>query len=231
MINSVENYIGRNIDEVRMELQTLFASSPQPLLSLKEPFMYQYSAETPGVILRQNPEPGKDISGPTALEFVVSLGPENVMITVPRFAGLSVNEALAEISRTGVDFVFTARPAREGEKAETVVSQTPLTDVPVTADTKVALTVTLPAELKNDEAAGLFTYTMPKNPYPLPVRLEALLPSGERRRLLTVEYAGGDFTVPYRLPVDTVLVLSMVNREIHRETVKPLTDQLYLDQL
>jgi beta-lactam-binding protein with PASTA domain len=39
VINTVENYTGRNIDEVRMDLQTLFASagniSTQPLRSLK----------------------------------------------------------------------------------------------------------------------------------------------------------------------------------------------------
>jgi hypothetical protein len=51
------------------------------------------------------------------------------------------------------------------------------------------------------------------------VRLEALLPSGERLRLISVEYPGGEFTVPYRLPAGSTLVLSMLNREIHRETV------------
>jgi hypothetical protein len=61
---------------------------------------------------------------------------------------------------------------------------------------------------------------MAKNPYPLGIRLEALLPSGERRRLLTVEYPGGELTVPYRLPADSVLILSMLNREIHRETIR-----------
>jgi len=51
------------------------------------------------------------------------------------------------------------------------------------------------------------------------VRLDALLPSGERVRLLTVNYSGGEFTVPYKLPSETVLVLYMLNRELYRETV------------
>ncbi|MCL2127109.1 MAG: penicillin-binding protein, partial [Treponema sp.] len=70
------------------------------------------------------------------------------------------------------------------------------------------------------EVFGLFTYTMPKNPYPLPVRLEALLPSGERRRIAAVDFPGGKFTVPYRLPEESVLVLSLMSREIYRETVR-----------
>jgi hypothetical protein len=67
----------------------------------------------------------------------------------------------------------------------------------------------------------LFRYAIPKNPYPLSVRLEALLPAGERVRLVSMEYPGGELTVPYRLPEGTTLVLSMLNREIYRETVTP----------
>ena len=78
---------------------------------------------------------------------------------------------------------------------------------------------------------GLFRYNMAKNPYPLSLRLEAQLPSGERRRLLATEYSGGTLTVPYELPIGSVLILSMLNREIHRETVFLPVEPLYLDQL
>jgi hypothetical protein len=46
-----------------------------------------------------------------------------------------------------------------------------------------------------------------------------------------VEYPGGKFTVPYRLPLGTTLILSMLNREIYRETVAPASESLSLDQL
>ncbi|MDR0388045.1 MAG: penicillin-binding protein, partial [Treponema sp.] len=66
---------------------------------------------------------------------------------------------------------------------------------------------------------SLFSYTLPENPYPLPVRLEALLPGGERRLLAEVEFPGGVFTLPYQLPPQSILILSMLNRELYRETV------------
>ncbi|MDR0998098.1 MAG: penicillin-binding protein, partial [Treponema sp.] len=69
-------------------------------------------------------------------------------------------------------------------------------------------------------------YLIPDNPYPMLVRLEALLPGGERRQLITVNYRGGEFTVPYRLPPGTELSLFMSNREMHRETVTAPLDQL-----
>ncbi|MDR0601068.1 MAG: PASTA domain-containing protein [Treponema sp.] len=230
IIDRVENYVGRNIDEVRMDLQTLFASSSQPLLSLKEPFMYQHSAEAPGVILRQSPEPGREISGPVALELVVSLGPENVTVTVPGFTGLSISGALERLGRMGMNFVFTVREPAEGEKGETVTAQSPPEGTQIRQDGIIRLTAVSPGDLEEGEVFSLFTWPIPKNPYPLPVRLDAILPSGEERRIITVEYPGGDFTVPYRLPVGTTLVLSMVNREMYRETVRPPRD-LFMDQL
>jgi hypothetical protein len=73
--------------------------------------------------------------------------------------------------------------------------------------------------LENNEIFNIFRYSLPVNPYPLEVRIEALIPSGERIRLFTVNYSGGDFTVPYKLPVGTTLVLSMLNRELYREII------------
>jgi beta-lactam-binding protein with PASTA domain len=221
IISKVEDYRGRHVDEVRVELQMLFTSTSKTLLSLQEPFMYEYSSEVPGTILQQHPEPGTSITGPLTLEFVVSRGPENVMIQIPKLVGLPMNAALAEISRTGINFAFSLRPALRNEPAETVVSQDPPGQARAAAQTRVALTVTIPPVMESNEVFALFTYTIPRNPYPLPVQLESLLPSGERRNILTVPYLGGEFTVPYRLPVGSVLILSMLNREIHRETVMP----------
>jgi beta-lactam-binding protein with PASTA domain len=220
IVNRVENYIGRNIEEVRMDLQTLAASSGSVLLSLKEPLMYDFSSEAPGTIIRQKPEPGADISGPTRLEFVISRGQANSLITVPQFVGLSISSALEQIGRAGIAFEFTLRDRQEGEKGETVVSQDPTAGVSVTSNAIIKLTVNTPAQLRENEVFGLFEYSMPKNPYPLPVRLEALLPSGEQTRIIGAEYPGGKFTAPYHLPADSVLVLYLMNREIYRETAR-----------
>jgi len=221
MINRVENYIGRNIDDVRMDLQVLVTSTGSPLLALKEPLMYDFSPEPPGTILRQKPEPGADITGPMSMEFVVSQGHEHVLITVPQLVGLSLSAALEQIGRMGVVFEFSLRELREGERGETVVLQSPAAGTSVTSNTVIDIVVNTPARLAEGEVYRLFTYTMPMNPYPLPVRLEALLPSGERIRLMSVDYPGGKFTVPYHLPIGSTLYLSMMNREIHREVVQP----------
>jgi beta-lactam-binding protein with PASTA domain len=220
IVNKVENFISRNIDEVRMDLMALQAAGGGiPLLSIKEPIMYDYSNESPGIILAQKPEAGTDISRPISLEFVVSKGRENLSINVPQLAGLSLSKALEMISGTGINFTFVIKEIGLNENGETVTAQIPTSDTNVSINTPVQLTVTRPEKLANNEIFDLYRFTIPQNPYPLPVRLEAQLPSGEKLRLFTVNYMGGEFTVPYKLPVESVLILSMLNRELNRETV------------
>jgi beta-lactam-binding protein with PASTA domain len=234
VISNLENYIGRNIDEVRMDIQTLFAAGAapgSPLLSLKEPFMYQYSPEPPGAILQQSPEPGSPISGPTVLELVISRGLERDMITVPELTGLSIEDALLLLGETGAPFVFSHRPPRSGEKPETVLSQSPAALAVVAANTELSLVVSAPIELAGDEVFELFSYNLPPNPYPLPVSLEAILPAGERRFLASANHPGGKFVVPYRLPAGSILILSMLNRELYREEISFPVETLSLDQL
>jgi beta-lactam-binding protein with PASTA domain len=230
-INTVENYRGRNVEDVRLDLRTLFASMPRPLLSLKEPFMLEYSDEAPGTILQQSPEPGTPIAGPQVLEFVVSRGPRQVQITVPNLLGLPAADALERIGKLGLRFTCSLSAVRGTERPGVIVRQEPAADSPVGLNTRLRLTVSSPEETDNGEIFALFRYSLPENPYPLPVRLEALLPSGEQRTLIELKYLGGEFTVPYELPAGSTLILSMLDRELWREEVRPPLDPLSLDQL
>jgi beta-lactam-binding protein with PASTA domain len=235
IVNTIENYLGRNIEEVRIDLQTIIASQtstqavPQ-YITLREPPMYEYAMEAAGTILQQRPEPGTSYSGPTTLELVVSRGPENTMVRLSNLLGLGLGDALETIGLTGIDFEFALRPSREGERAGTVVAQYPGGDTLAASSGRVSLTMSIPDNLPDNEVFGLFVYEMAKNPYPLLIRLESIQPGGERRRLLQVQYAGGRLSVPYRESVGTILVLSMLNREIYRETVTRSVDSLSLDQ-
>ena len=221
IVNRIENFVGRNIEDVRMDFLTVFVSpGGLPLLIMQEPLMFEFSPEPPGTILAQRPEAGTDISGATTMEFIVSRGREHTSVTIPQLTGLELSRVLELISSTGINFQFNTVQRSEAERGQTIVSQHPPAHSTVPSSTVVQLTVTTPEFLEPDEVFGLFRYTIPPNPFPLPVRLDAILPAGERIRLFTVEYPGGEFTVPYRLPVGSTLVLTMMNRELHREAVR-----------
>lgn len=220
IVNKVENFIGRSVNDVRMDFQTISAESGGVnLFSIKEPLMYDFSAEPPGTIIAQKPEAGADVSGHLELEFVVSKGRENAEVTVPALTGISISEALGVISSSGINFEFSMRDRGANEKGETIVAQRPSANTVSPLSTPVQLIVTSPEKIAENEVFKIFSYTIPENPYPLSVRLEAQLPSGERQRLFTTDFLGGVFTVPYKLPIGTVLVLSVMNRELYRETV------------
>jgi beta-lactam-binding protein with PASTA domain len=220
VVDRVGDYVGRNINEVRMDLQTLFASMPQPLLSLKEPFLYDNSSSPAGTILQQKPEPGTEIAGPTELQLVISRGPERDVVQVPDLRGLSPAAALERINEANLDFVFSIRPVQEGETAETVVAQEPAGQAALTAGGRISLVVAAPSRLEDGEIYALFRYTLAANAVPLPLSLEAQLPSGERRGIGAVNYGGGEFTMPYRLPVGSMLILSLADRELYRQEVQ-----------
>jgi beta-lactam-binding protein with PASTA domain len=231
LLNTLEDYVGRDVEEVRLELQALFAADFQPLLTLKEPFLYEYSSEPPGTILQQAPPAGTGISEPVALELVVSRGKEEILITVPSLVGLSIADALKKISGAGINFTFALRPAGETDRPGTVAAQDPAAQALVTVNTPVLIQVA-PPEPAEGMVFGLFRYTLEQNPYPLAVRLEAIFPSGETTTLITANYPGGEFTIPYELPPGSALVLFMLDREIYREEISlPSPDVLYLDQL
>jgi beta-lactam-binding protein with PASTA domain len=221
VLNRVENFVGRNIEDARTDLMSTATGVGGQLLVLREPVMLDYSNDAPGTIIQQNPEAGTEISGPTRIEFVVSQGPQNTFMTVPRLVGLSVSEAFDWLGSQGADFEFSLAEAREARDGETVVGQNPPAGASVTSNTRISLAVAAPTVLKDDEVFGLFRYDMPQNPFPLPVELEAVLPTGEMIPLVGLNFSGGTFTAPYRLPVNSVLILSMLNREIRRETVRP----------
>jgi hypothetical protein len=153
------------------------------------------------------------------------------MIAIPEFTGLSIDAALALLGETGAPFSFSRRPPRSGEKPETVLSQSPVAGTMAAANTELSLVASEPVGLAEGEVFGLFSYNLPPNPYPLPVSLEAVLPAGEHRVLVTVNHPGGKFVVPYRLPVGSTLILAMLNRELYREEVSFPVGALSLDQL
>ncbi|GAB1482019.1 PASTA domain-containing protein [Treponema sp.] len=220
VVDKVENYVGQNLNDVKIHLQTLFSASSRPLLSLKEPPMYAFSPEAAGTILEQKPEPGFEVSGPTRLEFVVSRGPENAMVKVPDLVGLPIADAMERIRQSAVFFVFSVRSAQGKEVPETIVSQVPSGQEVVSSNTRVALVASAPVRVKEGEIFGVFQRTLPDYPYPLNLTLDALLPTGERRRLVSVDHPGGEFSIPYRLPEGSTLILSILNREVLREDAR-----------
>lgn len=220
ILDRVGDYIGHDLNEVKTQLQTLFVTS-KPLLTVQEPVIYVYSDQPAGTILEQKPEPETEITDPIELAFVVSRGPEGEKIQVETYTGLGYLEAIQHLAADNIPFRFTVRAAGPGEPSGIVVSQTPESGSEAPLGSFVELEMTDIGRAPRGYIKGVFEYSLPEYFVTMEMRLEAISPMGESRTIFSMKHPGGRIAVPYAEPENTVLVLTLQDRELIRHLVKP----------
>lgn len=216
-VDKVENFVGWDVNEVQIHLKSLF-SSARPLVSVKEPVTYVFDKSPAGKVIAQKPLPDTQIDGPVTLELVVSRGPDKAQVTVPDLTGLPMAQALAVVQSANIPVDFAMRKPDGREKAGTVVSELPGPGTVLPPGGHVQATITTP-ETPKGSLSGIFERDLPEYPYPLKVSLEVLQPTGERLPILRVNHPGGKFSVPYLVPEKSILILSVLDREVSRVEV------------
>lgn len=214
IIDKMENYVGQNIDDVKMNLQALFTSMDIPLIAIEDPPLYQYSAEAAGTILEQDPLPDTAITGPSTVAVVVSRGPEYDRVQVPQISGLSISDMLSRLSKSEVVFDFSTRSPERDEQAGTVVAQTPAGDSFVPSFSRVTAVVAMPVTAPEGMVYGVFEEMLPAYPYPFQIQISAISPSGNRYQLASFKHPGESLSIPYAVEDGTVLVLTILNKEV-----------------
>ena len=219
VIDRVENFVGQKLDDVKMHLQSLFTSSVKALIVLDEP-MYEYNKAEAGTIIAQEPAADTNISEPIKLKLVVSRGPEHEKAKVPNLVGLSINDTLLQMTRSKIVFEFTSRPVEKGEKPGTVVSQLPNDGSWVDTYSRVSAVIAYPETTTDDMVYGIFTEELPEYAYALQIKLEVITPEEERYQLASIMHPGGLLTIPYLVPRNSILVLSIYDKEAIRRSVQ-----------
>ena len=221
VVDTVQNYIGENIEDVQNRIRELFTSSSRQYLQIKQPYLTQYSAEPAGTILEQEPAAGTPISSNMELTFVVSKGAQSETTQVPDMTGADLKKIYQIMQRAAVTFSFTAGSTTEA--ADIIVQQQSAaaqSEVPVFSP--VALTVSLP-EPADGMVSGILTTTLAAFPYPFTVSLYAAYPNGDKDMLTSFRHPGGACSVPYTVPEGTKLSLEVLNKEVYTETVSSHT--------
>jgi beta-lactam-binding protein with PASTA domain len=215
VIDRVEDYVGEKLEDVRVYLQSVFASS-RALLRIKEPISYVFDESPSGTILAQKPPAGKALDELTELELVVSRGPRGQMISVADYSNLRFQDALAELAAANIPFTFTVRRPQGQEKSGVVVSQTPEPASEVPYGSVVQLVMTRPAELGRGKVFGVFEYTLPAYPIMVDVSLDAVSPEGSTT-ILAMKHPGGPIAIPYMVDARTELVFYVMDKEELRQ--------------
>ena len=212
IIDRVGHYVGRDLDEVRLELQTAFASY-RALITIREPVARVTDPAPAGTILAQNPPADTPVAGEMMLELVVSKGPGGDLIELPDFVGRPALEVRDELAQLNLPFVFRIRAAREGDAPGSVVSQSPEAGQEMPYSSILQLEMTVPGELDEGLVFGLVESTLPDYPILVDLKLEVMTP-GETRTILETKHPGGPIAIPFVEPADGQLVLSMFGDEI-----------------
>lgn len=218
VVDKVDDYVGMNIDDLQLKLQTLFAGQTKPLIVLGNP-KYKPDLSEAGTILEQEPPAGTSISEPVTVELVVSRGPNYENTRPPKVVGQSVNDLLQTITRSKVVFDIKSHIALDNEKIGTVVSQQTFDSEFVPNYSRVEIEMAMPDKSVNDNVYGIFEAKLADYPYPVPMKLEAVPEEGNAYTILSFSHPGGNVTIPYAVPKGTELVLYVVEKVASRQTV------------
>lgn len=216
VIDTVQNYIGENIEDVQNRIRELFTSGSRQYIQIKQPYLTKYSAEPAGTILEQEPAAGTPISNNMELTFVVSKGTQAETTQVPNMTGADLKKIYQVIQRAAVTFAFTAGSTTGTDITVQQQSAAAQSEVPVFSP--VTLTVSLP-ESVNGMVSGILKTTLAEFPYPFTVLLYAAYPNGDKDLLTSFRHPGGACSIPYTVPEGTQLSLEVLNKEVYTETV------------
>ena len=216
VIDTVQNYIGENIEDVQNRIRELFTSGSRQYIQIKQPYLTQYSAEPAGTILEQEPAAGTPISNNMELTFVVSKGTQAETTQVPNMTGADLKKIYQVMQRAAVTFAFTAGSTTGTDITVQQQSAAAQSEVPVFSP--VTLTVSLP-ESVNGMVSGILKTTLAEFPYPFTVLLYAAYPNGDKDLLTSFRHLGGACSIPYTVPEGTQLSLEVLNKEVYTETV------------
>jgi len=217
ILDRVEDYTGMKIDDLRIQLQTLFAASSVQMIKVPDLPIYKQDESEASTILEQNPPANTNLTSPITLQLVVSSGPGRREIPIPNLKGLSLNDILLQISKSSLIFDFTAQLPQEGQAAGTVISQKwPEGKTSTSAYSRIEVVIALPDKIHNNLIYGLIDERLPPYPIPLEAELKAEPVQGNPYRIAAFKHTGNRLTIPYAVPRKTRLILTVAGKEIKR---------------
>lgn len=218
VISHVENYVGQNIEDVRMNLKAVSAETGTQIIYLDNP-SYKTDNSPVGTILAQNPAEGTPISEPITLKLIVSRGSEAETAKVSNFVGMSIDQILKVLGNTNLVLDFTSHIAVNKEKPATITRQETPEGQLVKKFSRVLVDVALPEGEYNKKLYGIYQTKLPDYPFPVAVNVE-IEKGGRKSNLVTLKHSGGNFTVPYAVEKGTELKVIVSGKELAKTTIE-----------
>ena len=217
VINSVDNYVGKNINDVKQLFASIFTSNSKRLLIIKEPYSMIVDESPVGTIIAQNPPAGTEVSSSMEIEFVVSKGNEPDLIDVPNFVGMDLKALYVAMASTPLTFSFL-KGGRTDSETPLVAAQSLSEGGSVETYSKIELTIS--ETLNRDEVFDVYEIELPKYPERVDVYCDVVKPDNTTESLAVLKHYGGNFQFPYSLPEGTIVTITVQNETVKSFEVK-----------
>ena len=210
VIEKVDNYVGKNIKDVKSLFASIFTSNSKKLLIIKEPFMYRSDEAPEGIILEQNPPAGTEISSTMEIEFVVSKGNEVEETEVPNFVDMDLTRLYRAMASTSLIFNFVSGKS-DDVSSPRVAEQSITQGEKVSPYSTIQLTLAFPGKQENNLVFGVYYADLPRYPYPIMVSCDVVNPDGTKNTIAEFPHYGGAFQFPYYLEHGSIVTITALN--------------------
>lgn len=250
VFDHVGNYVGTNLDAFKETLDALYAGAEIPSLTIANPIFKQDAALPGTILEQDPPEgtpitqpielkfivssgPTKqmvkipDFTGKTVTEVLSAMSTTKLTFDFTQHIASG-----SEVPGTVVKQVNPGNKTEVGEYAHIQLefAMPAITEVSDTEETPAQANQNGLNEAEATDASlvrdttnyvhGVLSTRIAEYPYAVPVKLDVIPLEGSRYGLATFNHVGGDLTIPYAAPHGSVLVLSVLDREVERVSIQ-----------
>ncbi|MBQ0002697.1 MAG: PASTA domain-containing protein [Treponema sp.] len=250
IFDHVRNYVGTNLDALKTTLDALYAGAEIPSLTIATPIFKVDGAPAGTILEQEPEEgtpitqpielkfivssgPQKatvtvpDLKGKTVNEVLAAMTTSKLTFdftqhiatdsetpgTVVKQTTKSNKTEVAEYSHVQIEFAMPAVTAQDD-------SETAAKPVDIKKKTEDEAAEDASKRDTTGYVHGIFTTAIPEYPYAVPVKLDVIPQEGNRYGLASFSHVGGALSVPYAVPHGSVIVLSVLDREVERTAIQ-----------
>nr|WP_267914343.1 PASTA domain-containing protein [Borreliella garinii] len=214
IINRVDSFIGKNIDDVIINLKANSFDNSKLLYHIVKPL--EVESELPkGIIIRQNPSPGTQISSLTDLQFLISKGKDHLDKHIKNYIGIYYKDAIASLLNDGISFDLDLANT---DDFGNVVFQSIPSGTKINESDKILITIAKP-KVDNKIVFGILTYKLRQHPsyVDISVRLKGL--DGENSLIYSFKSKGGLIKLPYEAYKGSIIELYIYDKLINQTVI------------
>ncbi|APR65261.1 hypothetical protein N187_00300 [Borrelia anserina Es] len=215
VINKVDNFIGKNVDDVMVNLEANSINNNRMLYHLLKPIEVE-SMLPKGIIIRQEPSPGTKITSLIDLQFLVSKGQGEVPIKyVKNYVGLYYKDAIISLLNDEIDFDINLST---GSDFGSVVFQSLSPGTKLESVDKLIITINEP-RISDAGVFGILTYKLGMYPSSVDMMVKVKSSSGSSSLLYSFKSKGGIVKLPYEALKGSIIELYIYDKLVNQTVI------------